>query len=181
MHIHPHPHTHIQILYYTHTNRKCSHTLTYSVLLIYSIFDINIKNCFLNHHMNIIYTKKYLFYLLLCCATMSIPSVSYHWVVSYAFSLEKYQIFFFFTHYIGLQCLFLVFASGPGSSETSLRGIGKSPSMHKAERLDNERLYYTYTALSSTASCSNKVHLNGLRYASYIPIVLQFKIYASPH
>lgn len=89
--------------------------------------------------------------------------------------------FFFFTHYIGLQCLFLVFASGPGSSETSLRGIGKSPSMHKAERLDNERLYYTYTALSSTASCSNKVHLNGLRYASYIPIVLQFKIYASPH
>ncbi len=132
-----------------------AHTHTYSVVLLYCIFYINIKNCFLNHHMNIKYTW-HLYFIFYCVVPPWVSPRSHITEWTGLKCLLTGKNILFFTHYIGLQCLFLVFASGPGSSETSLRGIGKPPSLCKAKRLDNERLYYI---LSSTASCSNRVKI----------------------
>lgn len=54
------------------------------------------------------------------------PLISLSGPVSYFSSLGKKSDSF--TCYIGLQCLFLVFALSPGSLETTLRGIGTLPS-----------------------------------------------------
>jgi len=114
------------------------------------------KSCFLNHHIKILHmnntthTQKKISTVLLCCATMTIPLclISLSGSVSYASSLGKISDFiFFFTRYIRLQCLFFVLASGPSSSERKLRGIGNSPSLHIAERLDNLSIMNDFTTL----------------------------------